>query len=392
MTTMRRWRRITLAAGLAAVVLLGAGLRDARAVSDIHADWQPWAHLTGVYDVFESVPSGGLVAAAHDGLWTIDVHANLSKLARGPSGFALNNNTESYIAVVPRLHVSSGCDFNPGDTFILVTSWPQGLIRVDSSGHASRFVTFNNVDGVGGITVDTTGSFDHRLLVTAAKKDKTVLFAVDCAARVTTITTIGPPVEGGMEVAPRTFGAFAGDLIAPDGVTDRIWAFAPDGSTRLVGQTGFATGTDAGICCVGFLPSGFIEDGGAAYISDRRTPDNVFAGTDTVWRYTSDALALDGVGDGDLLVATEGEGYTARVHCASTCSVLVLGEAANNSHPEGHIAFIRGRAAAATSASTTLVAGRPATTLDLLGLGALGVVALGASFWFVTRRRTRAAH
>jgi hypothetical protein len=361
-------------------------------LSEIRADWQPWAHLTGAYDVVESAPAGALVAAAHDGLWNIDVHANLSKVARGPSGFALKDNSESYIAVVPRLHVSTGCDFTPGDTFILVLSWPQGLIRVDSAGHAGRFVTFNNVDGLGGITVDTAGMFDHRLLVTAAKNNKTVLFAVDCAARVTTLTTIGPPVEGGLQVAPRTFGAFAGDLIAPDGVADHIWAFAPDGSVRLVAQTGFATGADTGVESLGFLPPHFIEDGGAAYVADRRTPDNPLAGTDTIWRFTSDALSRAGVADGDLLLAAEGEGYTARVRCAATCSVLVLGEAANESHMEGHIAFVRGKAAAGGASSSALVASRPATMQELVGLAALGVVALGVSFWFVTRRRARGAH
>jgi hypothetical protein len=391
---MRTGRRIGLAAAFAAAVLLGAGLRDAGAASqsEIHADWQPWAHLAGVYDVVESVPAGGLAAAAHDGLWSVDVHAGLAKVARGPSGFALNNNSESYLVVVPRLHVSTGCDFNAGDTFILVLSWPQGLIRVDSAGHASRFVTFANVDGLGGITVDTIGSFDHRLLVMGERKNTAVLFAVDCAARVTTFTTTVPPIEGGLQVAPRTFGAFAGDLIAPDGVNDDIWAFAPDGSVRLVARTGFTTGADTGVESVGFVPPRFLEDGGAAYVADRHTPDNPLAGSDTIWRFTSDALARAGVADGDLLLAAEGEGYTARVRCGSACSVVLLGEAANDSHMEGHIAFIRGKAAAGPASSSALVAGRPATMQDLVGLAALGAVALGLSFWFVTRRRARAAH
>ena len=71
----------------------------------------------------------------------------------------------------------------------------------------------------------------------------------------------GPRVEGGIAVAPRTFGRFAGQLIAPDEHSGRIFAFDRHGRTRVVSQYRFPAGGDIGVESVGFVPPGFDRRG-----------------------------------------------------------------------------------------------------------------------------------
>src|SRR5207248_4148453 len=92
------------------------------------------------------------------------------------------------------------------------------------------------------IAFDTTARFGHRLLVTATNSGHTTVFAVDCRGRAKTITSAAPAVEGGIVVAPPSFGRFAGDLIAPDERSGRIWAIAPGGRASLVVHSGIAHG------------------------------------------------------------------------------------------------------------------------------------------------------
>ena len=83
------------------------------------------------------------------------------------------------------------------------------------------------------------------------------LYALDCRgdARASILQT-GPRVEGGIAVAPRTFGRFAGQLIAPDEHSGRIFAFDRRGRTRVVSQYRFPAGADIGVESVGFVPPG----------------------------------------------------------------------------------------------------------------------------------------
>ena len=73
--------------------------------------------------------------------------------------------------------------------------------------------------------------------MTAAAHGRTTVFGIDCRGRVQTISSDAPPVEGGIAVAPKSFGRFAGDLIAPDELSGRIWAIGPDGNARLVARS-----------------------------------------------------------------------------------------------------------------------------------------------------------
>ena len=71
------------------------------------------------------------------------------------------------------------------------------------------------------------------------------------------LTHSGPRVEGGMVVAPSTFGRFAGDLLAPDEYTSKVYAFTPSGQVRLVVRTGVPSGGDIGTESLGIVPAQF---------------------------------------------------------------------------------------------------------------------------------------
>jgi hypothetical protein len=126
--------------------------------------------------------------------------------------------------------------------------------------------------------------------------------------------------------------------MAPDELTGKIYAIAPDGTTAVAAMSGLPTGPDTGVESLAFVPQGFSR-GGAVYYSDRGTPGNPHPGTDSLLRLTSPYLAGAGVHDGDLLGATEGGATMIDVRCDATCQVLTVVGIASTSHGEGHIAF-----------------------------------------------------
>src|SRR5438105_367530 len=74
-----------------------------------------------------------------------------------------------------------------------------------------RFARIRVSGLIDGIAFDRTGAFAHRLLVTVNRGTKTAVLAVDCHGNLSTIARSAPRVEGGIAVAPATFGHFAGD-------------------------------------------------------------------------------------------------------------------------------------------------------------------------------------
>jgi hypothetical protein len=235
--------------------------------------------------------------------------------------------------------LASGCSFFPDDIFVLDLGSPAGITRVDTAGRASRFATIPNVDSLFGIAFDTTGRFGYALLAVGQRQGATTIIAVDCGGGVATVTETAPAVEGGVAVAPADFGPYGGDLIAPDELTGQIWAIGPDGSARLVIVPDLPTGGDTGVESLGFVPPGF-NGGGFAYLADRGTPDNPFPGTDSVLRLSSQTLSAAGVREGDLLVATEGDGLTVAIHCESTCTARRVADGPVGAHIEGHIVLV----------------------------------------------------
>jgi hypothetical protein len=212
------------------------------------------------------------------------------------------------------------------------------VVAITHNGHARRFVDLGGAGLLNGIAFDSTGRFGHRLLVTAGQSDRTTVFAVDCRGRARTITRVAPTVEGGVVVAPRSFGTFGGDLIAPDELSGRLVAIAPSGRTRVVASSGIAHGRDIGVESSGFVPRGF-GPGWSAYLADRGAQRNPHPGNNAILSLGSRALLRAGVRPGDLLVAGEGGARTVAVRCRTRCSVTRVADGPATTHAEGHIVF-----------------------------------------------------
>jgi hypothetical protein len=157
---------------------------------------------------------------------------------------------------------------------------------------------------------------------------------------VRTITSSAPRVEGGIAVAPRSFGRFAGDLIAPDELSGRIFALTPRGRTLLVANSGLPHGQDFGVESEAFVPA---DSRAQALVADRLTPRNRHPGDNVFLRLGADALRAAGVHHGDLLVAGEGGAFTDAVTCGSAgCRVRYVANGPSEAHVEGHIGFVSG--------------------------------------------------
>ena len=330
--------------GLAAALVAGASLaclRPSTGAADSVA-WGEWQHLPGVVDLTGPRSDGSLVAVAAGRLLLVAPDGTATPFARGADGFSGSVDGEPYLVVSPGLTISSaGCSFAPDDVYALDLGSPPGVIRVDAAGHASQLASIPQADTLGGIAFDTVGDFGNRLLVAGTRQNQETVFAVDCQGAVTTIADNAPTIEGGVAVAPSTFGAFAGRLIGADENSDQVWAIAPDGTATLVLKPGLPAGGDTGAESLGFVPTG-IAAAGSAYLADRATADNPFPGTDSILRLTSQVLAAAGVQAGDLLVSTEGGGRTVAIRCADTCSVLSVADGPGDGrtgHIEGHVVF-----------------------------------------------------
>ena len=303
--------------------------------------WEQWRAFAGVFDVDGPRSDGSLIVAGSAALYLVDPAGTAIPFARGPGGYHEDPGAEAYLALSRGGHVAAAnCDFAPDETYLLRLHVPIGINRVNAAGDESGpFVNLTGVDSLNGIAFDTTGSFDRRLLVTGSSGGKTVIFAIDCTGAVQTITRAAPVLEGGLAVAPSSFGSFGGTLIAPDELSGKIYAIAPSGTVSQVAKPALPTGGDVGVESVGFVPPGMITRGGAVYFADRLTAGNPHAGTDSLLRLTSAQLVAAGVQEGDMLVAIEGGATLIAVRCDAACTVIPVVAAATKSHGEGHIAF-----------------------------------------------------
>jgi hypothetical protein len=303
--------------------------------------WEQWQHQVGIVDVGLR-SDGALITMVAGHLMTVEPSTGgAAPFAGGQGGFSADPGAEAYFVVAGDQAVeNTTCRWRADDLYILDLTSPPGIARVDTSGQSSRFVTLSGVDTLGGIAMDTAGKFGHQLLVTGTHNgNQTTLFSVDCNGTPTTVTTSAPVVEGGITVAPSTFGHFAGDLIASDENSGQVWAVDPGGGASVVVAPNLATGGDTGVESEGFVPPGFIGSSAPAfaYLADRGTPDNPFPGTDSLLRISNGELAAAGVQDGDLLVATEGNGTTVAIRCADTCQAFSVAQGTPGGHIEGHI-------------------------------------------------------
>jgi len=327
-------------AALARVMLLltlggTCSARSTRAELPFH--WVPLLHLPGVVDLSGPRRDGSLTVAAGGQLFLFDPTSGLRAFARGSGGYATSPSAEAYLAVVRRRQRVPGahCAFRRDDVYALEVT-PPGVVVVDTSGQARPFVSLPAETFPNGITFDDVGRFGHRLLVTAGIEGTTNLYAIDCRGRLRTVAERAPRVEGGMAVAPRSFGRYAGQLIAPDEIGGGIVAIDARGRSSMVVDSGLPSGGDIGVESAGFVPPRFGARG-MALLADRGTPGNPHPGTDSILALPGEALR---VRPGDLLVATEGGADTIAVRCRHACTVRRVADGPAVAHAEGHIVFV----------------------------------------------------
>jgi hypothetical protein len=304
------------------------------------ARWRSALPIGRVLDLSMPRADGTIVVAAEKRLALLRPSGAVQPFARGQAGYLSPGGEEPYIALSTGApaHVR-GCRAGGQSLYVLRLQKGTGVTAVDQRGEARSFAGLPPNGLENGIAFDSTGRFGHRLLVTATSGSRTTVYAIDCRGSVATVTTSAPKVEGGIAVAPATFGRFAGDLIAPDESSGRVYAIAPDGHSSLVADSGLSRGGDVGVESAGFVPPGFGAASGAL-VADRRTPGNPHPGDDAVLRIGGSSLLAAGVRAGDLLVATEGGAQTDAITCAgASCHVRHVADGPTVAHLEGHIVF-----------------------------------------------------
>ena len=306
------------------------------------AYWAEFRHLPGVVDLAGPRSDGSFVVSAAGRLFLLTGSGTLTPFARGPGGYQTNTGGEPYLTLASNVAFpSSHCSFGPDEIFALEPGAQPAIIAVSATGQARRFATLPAGSGLNGIAFDSTGRFGHRLLVTAGRNGKTTVFGIDCNGQASMITQTGPPVEGGIAVAPLTFGGFGGDLIAPNEGSGRVYAFEPSGRAVTLAASNLPSGGDIGVESAGFVPPGFGA-GWGGYLADRYSGQaNKHPGDNFLLKLTGAQLVRAGVQPGDLLVAAEGGALTIDVRCTSDCTVRYIAAGPPISHAEGHVAFIR---------------------------------------------------
>jgi hypothetical protein len=271
------------------------------------------------------------VLAADGRLWRLAPRTGL--VAPFAGGYRSPGGEEPYIALSP-----GGC-YGHGVVYALRLTDGRGVTAIGPGGTPRRFVTLRLRGLLDGIAFDHTGRFAGRLLVTSNAGARTSVVAIDCRGAVTTITRRAPRLEGGIAVAPASFGRFAGDLIAPGETSGKVFAITPQGHSALVANSHLPHGNDIGVESEGFVPR---DRHAAAFLADRLTPGNPHPGDDVVLRLTAGALRAAGVRPGDLLVSTEGGALTDAIRCSGrSCQTRLVAQGPAIAHGEGHIAFGR---------------------------------------------------
>jgi hypothetical protein len=324
---------IPLAVLLAVAVLAGCGSsasgRMTAASVPRLARWTPFLHVKRPVDLAGPRRDGSIVLAADGRLSRLGPDRSVRLIDPAYHGSV---GQEPYIDVAP-----NGC-FGAGTVYALRLGSPHGVVRVAAGGAVHRLATLTAPGLIDGIAFDRTGRFGHRLLVTVNAGSRTTVAAIGCHGAVSTITRHAPRLEGGITVAPASFGRFAGDLIAPDEHGGGIYAITPTGQSILLGASGLPHGQDIGVESAGFVPSGRHYE---ALLADRLTPGNPHPGDDVVLGISHAALTSAGVRAGDLLVAGEGGAPTVAVRCGTSgCQIRHVADGPAVAHAEGHIAFL----------------------------------------------------
>jgi hypothetical protein len=322
---------------LAAVVALLA-LAAAAPPASALATWIVAVPAPGAVDLTPPRADGRIVVSAGGTLSLLRGSA-LAPFARGPGGYA-SGAGEPYIALSNGRKVASArCAFVRGDVFALEPGDQPSIIRIGSDGAAQPFAALAAGAFPSGIAFDTVGRFGFRLLVTAVVGNAIDLVAVDCRGGTNVLARTDPlHVEGGIEVAPRSFGRYGGDLIAADELGGGIVAFDPNGHGRTIAASGLPTGGDIGVESVGFIPAR-VKSTATALLADRGGQAQPHPGSDAILGVPVAGLLRAGARRGDLLAATEGGATTIAVRCSRRCRVRHVADGPAIAHAEGHIVF-----------------------------------------------------
>jgi hypothetical protein len=340
---MRRSRPAVLVVLLLAVAAVTTTGDRPSWAQDSVAQWTPTFTMTQVVDLTPPRPDGRMVISANGRLSLMAPGGRARPFARSKAGYKTKVGTEAYVALSPGQVVPhAGCRFERG-AVAGIDPFGASVVMVSPNGHTRRLAQLPPHGLLDGIAFDEAGAFGHRLLVTRLDNGQTALFAIDCRGRAKKLTTSALAMEGGMVVAPRTFGQYAGQLIIADEYSGGIYAISPSGGNVLVVDPGLPTGRDTGVESLGFVPQGFGA-GWSAHLADRAKQPQPHPGDDTILTLDGGALLAAGVAPGDLLVAGEGGAPTIAIRCdGTTCSVQHVADGPTTSHAEGHIVFARRR-------------------------------------------------
>jgi hypothetical protein len=299
--------------------------------------WAAVGHVRGVVDLSTPRPDGTILIAGRGRLLTWRPGAPTSPFA--PS-YTAPAGLEPYIALAGPGLTGAGCTFPQGVLYALRLRGGDGVTAISATGVVRTFARLPSTSLEDGIAFDTTGRFGHRLLVTATDHGVGIVYAIDCRGHVQTLTRSTPWLEGGIAVAPASFGRFAGDLIAPNEHDGTLHAVAPNGAVMLVARSGVPAGQDIGVESLGFVPASY----GEAVVADRHTPGNPHPGDDLILGLSRAALGGSGVPAGALLAVSEGGAQTVAVVCPSgggVCTVRLVASGPPEAHIEGHVVFTK---------------------------------------------------
>jgi len=330
---------VRLVTAIAAALVALSAFALAGAAAPAMGQWRLLLEVPGIVDVAGPLGDGRLVLSTSHGLFRLRPGGAAQPFANGPGGYTAGGG-EPYIALASgsRVWGVRGCSFEQDAVFALDAGSSPGIFRVLPSGQASRFLDFPAGVFPSGIAFDRFGRFGYRLLVTATTDNntKTTLYAIDCLGHSSVIGQGGPHVEGGIVVAPPSFGHFGGELIAADENSGRIYAFGRDGSVQLVADSGLPGGGDIGVEALGFVPSRVA----AVYFSDLGAPGSPTQGDNGLLVLRGQDLARASLRSGELLAAAEGGGATIAVSCVAECSVRRVADGLPATHGEGHLTFV----------------------------------------------------
>jgi hypothetical protein len=306
--------------------------------ADGRATWTVAVPAPGVVDVTAPRGDGQQVVAAGGTLSLLN-GGTLTPFARGPGGYSTGTG-EPYLALSNgRTLRRSHCAFAGGDVFALEPGDQPSVVHITAAGQAQSFAALPAGSFASGIAFDATGDFGFRLLVTALVGSAADLVAIDCRGRARTLAeTPSIHIEGGMAVAPRSFGRFGGRLIAPDELGGGIIAFDKHGHAKPIAASGLPAGPDIGVESVGFIPLD-AKASATALVADHGGQAEPHPGSDALLGVKLGALLRAGARRGDLLAATEGGALTIAVRCDRRCHVRRIADGPAVAHAEGHIVF-----------------------------------------------------